>query len=183
MSYLHKIVNSKFKLIVCLSVLLIMVFAVIRVCLKQNVFYLNKTDSAPKGLYITAFTQDLDYGDYAIIHPDFVKTIYQNKNAVFLLKKVAGLPNDIYITTSNEIRINGTSYPIWQNPELPQQAPGRYIVPSCSILFLNDNPTSFDSRYVGPINARYIVTKVIFMFSLEPFEQLERKAYDFYKNI
>lgn len=137
-----------------------------------SLFYYNSSFSAPRGLYIVTLDQTLKLGDYVILRaPDNYPFLNVAKD-FNLLKQVRGFPNDTYYVTKTYVLVHNQAFPIANQseyPQLPHLDPGSYRVPVRSHLYLNDVPTSFDSRYIGPISDDHIVYKVILVFDYDQF--------------
>lgn len=125
-----------------------------------TLFFWNKTDSAPHGLYVRLFHAPLEKNDYVIVRlPVDVMTLGVQEDFL-ILKKVAGLPGDSYTVELGGLIFQGRRYPIYRTDELPQLQTGLYQVPEDAFLLLNPPDSSFDSRYLGPIMADRIVCRV-----------------------
>lgn len=134
---------------------------------EYKLFYINESDSAPHGVYMARFNIQSEDGSGArmeLLVSDFyylvslpVDVPVLDKKAGFnLIKVCCGLPGTSYIVTDTELVMDGEHYPISNKTGLPHVKPGKYIVPKDTVLFLNDPDTSFDSRYLGPINRQYV---------------------------
>lgn len=134
-----------------------------------KLFYINTTDSAPKGIYKVSLNQNLHYGDYVIVSlPVDVPKLYVEKGFL-LLKQVQGFPGDEYMVSNDALEIRGKEYKIFHQEGLPELAVGERKVPEDEMLLLNDMELSFDSRYLGPISKELIVKKVELLLPYEPF--------------
>ena len=136
--------------------------------LAGTLFYSNATDSAPRGIYLVALNQNLNYGDYVIISlPVDVPKLHVGKGFL-LLKQIRGFPGDGYTVSEDALVIRGASYRIFHQEGLPELEAGERQVPENEMLLLNDMELSFDSRYLGPISKDLIVKKVELLLSYEP---------------
>lgn len=125
-----------------------------------KVFYINRTDSAPKGIYMVSLNQKLHYGDYVIVSLPVDMPLLQVPKGFLLLKQVRGFPGDVYCVSEEAMEIHGESYTIYRQEGLPQLKAGERTIPEDEIILLNERELSFDSRYLGPIEKSQIVTKV-----------------------
>jgi len=134
-----------------------------------KLFYINVTDSAPRGIYMVSLNQNLHYGDYVIVSlPVDVPKLHVEKGFL-LLKQVRGLPGDGYVVSDDVLEIHGEAYKIFHQEGLPELDDGERQVPDNEMLLLNNMECSFDSRYMGPISKKLIVKKVDLLLSYEPF--------------
>ncbi len=125
-----------------------------------KVFYINRTDSAPKGIYMVSLNQNLHYGDYVIVSLPVEVPSLQVPKGFLLLKQVRGFPGDIYRVSEEAMEIHGEIYTIFRQEGLPQLKVGEKTVSEDEMILLNERELSFDSRYLGPIGKGQIVTKV-----------------------
>lgn len=143
-------------------------------------FYINDSDSAPHGIYMALYNIQSEDGTGArmeLLSPDLyylvalpVNVPALDKKAGFNLIKVCrALPGTPYTVKDNELIVNGRNYPITKDDDLPQLAEGEYVVPDNAVLFLNDPNTSFDSRYLGPIDRKYVKKVLFYMCSAEDY--------------
>jgi len=143
-----------------------------------KLFYVNSTDSAPKGLYMVSLNQKLHYGDYVIVSlPVDVPKLHVEKGFL-LLKQVRGFPGDIYNVSADALEIHGERYKIFHQDGLPEIKVGGKQVIKNEMLLLNDRERSFDSRYLGPIPKNLIVKKVDLLLVYEPFTMLNKEGDD-----
>ena len=151
-------------------------FATLANMLVGKLLYINVTDSAPKGIYMVSFNQNLHYGDYVIVSlPVDVPKLHVEKGFL-LLKQVRGFPDDEYTIFNDSLEIRGEEYKIFHQEGLPELAVGERKVPEDEMLLLNDMELSFDSRYLGPISKNLIVKKVDLVLSYEPFTCFIKKV-------
>lgn len=162
---LHK-VHGKTKGFVILVLSLIALFTMARLSC-GTLFYVNRTDSAPHGIYIPAVDQKLHEGDFVIVElPMDVPALHVGKGFL-LLKQVRGFPGDAYEVTEKALSIKDREYPVHTKAGIPQQEAGHYIVPKGELLLLNEPEDSFDSRYLGPMEERLVRKKVRLWVSLK----------------
>lgn len=135
-------------------------FATLANMLVGKPLYINVTDSAPKGIYMVSFNQNLHYGDYVIVSlPVDVPKLHVEKGFL-LLKQVRGFPGDKYTVSKHVLEIRGETYKIFHQEGLPELEAGERQVPENEMLLLNNMELSFDSRYLGSISKALIVKKV-----------------------
>lgn len=141
-----------------------------------KLLYINDTNSAPKGIYMVSFNQNLHDGDYVIVSlPVDVPKLHVEKDFL-LLKQVRGFPGDEYTIFNDALEIKGREYKIFHQEGLPELSVGERQVPKDEMLLLNDMELSFDSRYLGPISKILIVKKVDLMLPYEPFTCFIKKV-------
>jgi conjugative transfer signal peptidase TraF len=131
-------------------------------------FFINTTDSMPKGIYRRVKT-NIQNGDIVVIDlPQEIKTKYANLEPVIrkkpLLKRVISIGGDDVCRHGNDVIIGANAvFPIKKNI--------RNIFPFsqervCKTLATDEffaasfNENSFDSRYFGPLKSSQIITKV-----------------------
>ena len=163
--------QRKSKIFVLSVISLILIGSVLHfVCGK--LLYCNMTNSAVRGLYAAAPNQNLARGDYVIVRlPEGIESLHVDAG-FRLLKRVRGFPGESYTVDEEYLRTQDDSYRIYHKDGLPQLKTGAYIVPSGTLLLLNDTDDSFDSRYLGTIEESQIDKKVFLLLSYEPFLQL-----------
>ncbi len=132
----------------------------------NKLFFINHSSSAPQGVYVINLSQVLSYGDYCVVR--LPRSVGIMKSGTSLLKKIQGLPGDKFLVGCQDLYIHGIFYPFFDDSRLPHLSPGSYLVPEHSFLFLNDPFDSFDSRYIGPVQQNYIVSKVSLLIPFEP---------------
>ncbi len=159
----------KLFMIFCISFILLL--TILR-CLFGTIFYKNISPSAPTGIYVMAVNQELKVNDYAIVSlPQDVPALKVEKGYP-MIKKVQGFPGENYTVKSEALVFNDKKYKIFNLEGLPELVIGKYTVPENTILFLNDPEISFDSRYLGPIDQKYVLKKVNLLIPFEPFYNL-----------
>lgn len=151
-------------------------FATLANMLVGKPLYINVTDSAPKGIYMVSFNQNLHYGDYVIVSlPVDVPKLHVERGFL-LLKQVRGFPGDKYTVSKHVLEIPGETYKIFHQEGLPELEVGERQVPENEMLLLNNMELSFDSRYLGPIPKALIVKKVNLVLPYEPFTCFIKKV-------
>ena len=136
----------------------------------QDVFYENRTASAPRGIYMRCLGGSPGYGDYVIVALDRDMGVLRRGH--LMLKQVKGFPGEWYNVTDKGMEVRGKLYAFRDIPGLPKPGKGMYIVPHGQYLLLNDSPDSFDSRYLGPSGENGIRCRVKMVFSYEPLARL-----------
>ena len=158
--------QRKSKVFVLLLLALIAFFTVLRLAC-GTLFYVNRTDSAPHGVYIPCIDQRLHAGDYVIVElPLDVPTLHVKKGFP-LLKQVHGFAGEAYEITEEALIFKGRSYPIFHKDGLPHQEEGKYLLPEGKLLLLNEPEDSFDSRYLGVVDEKQVKKKVRLWISWE----------------
>lgn len=151
--------QNKSKIFAGLVIAAIMIGLILRLSV-GTLFFWNKTDSAPHGLYVRLLQAPLEKSDYVIVRlPVDVPTLGVQEGFL-LLKAVAGLSGDSYTVEKDALIFHGRRYPIYRTDDLPQLPTGTYQVPEAAYLLLNAPDSSFDSRYLGPMAADRIVCRV-----------------------
>ena len=141
-----------------------------------KLLYINVTDSAPKGIYMMSFNQNLHYGDYVIVSLPVDVPKLHVKKGFLMLKQVRGFTDDEYTIFNDALEIKGKEYEIFHQEGLPELSVGERKVPKDEMLLLNDMELSFDSRYLGPISKTLIVKKVNLVLPYEPFTCFIKKV-------
>lgn len=174
--YRHKICwnikqGKKAKIGMAITALLFLLLVVMGPVL--HMFYVNHTASAPRGLYLALPLQP-SYGDYVNVScPRDVPPLA--KKGELLLKRLRGVPGDVYIVSDDAMYINGTYYPLFHSGYLPQLAKGTFTVPDGYYFLLNDHPKSFDSRYLGPIAKEQVHSKMVLLLDYDYIETIYEK--------
>lgn len=140
------------------------------------VFYLNTSLSAPLGLYMANPFGSYGYGDYVIMSSP--RDFHDVKRGSLFLKQVRGLPGDIFVRGEKRLEINGEIYPLFEDSRLPQITRGVYCIAEDSYILLNDTENSFDSRYFGPVEKKYVRQKVVLVFDRQKFWKWEKSVHD-----
>jgi len=131
----------------------------------------NLTDSGAHGIYIYAFDQQLKCGDWCVVNlPQDVPGLHVQRGYK-LIKQVCAVSGEHYDITDNQLIVHRKSFPIKRASYLPQLEVGRYVVPAGQYLFLNEPQLSFDGRYLGSIDARYVQCKVVFIADYDKINQ------------
>lgn len=135
-----------------------------------KIFVFNDSFSMPVGLYLIDRDTSYKTGDIVVIKPpkqieDFmVKRGYLEKGND-LMKKIEGMPGDIYHTEGQLAYINekflGSIYKSDSQKRPIPQFLGKHIVPEDYFLAIaNNRPNSFDGRYFGFLKISDIKYKV-----------------------
>lgn len=167
--YNSMVVHARlYSLKICKVILFLIIGLSILFAIAGTLFYKNVSPSAPCGIYMISPNQTLNYGDFVVVKlPVDVPKLNAPKGYP-MIKKVQGLPGDVYRVGKDAVEIHGRNYKIYHLEGLPQNNKiGEHIVPKNQILFLNDPDISFDSRYLGTISKENIEKKVILICSFE----------------
>jgi signal peptidase I len=128
-----------------------------------QIFFINRTSSMPRGLYIKINSHNLQIGDIIIFNIDKFKGN--------LAKYIAGISSNEFCSDENrDLWINGI--PTAQNnidkylKESPTQSTCQTLDPD-EILVLGEHPDSYDSRYFGPIKTNQVIAKVKLIWPFE----------------
>lgn len=138
--------------------------------------YVNRTLSAPCGVYLIQPFGDIGYGDYVIAY--LPETVGRLRKGTLLLKKVQGLPGDVYTKDGNGVTVKNKFFPTKATDKLPQLKEGTYTVPDGKVLLINDAKNSFDGRYLGPVERTTVLQKVVLVLDFAPLKRFERGVYD-----
>lgn len=141
-------------------------------CFSGELFFENRTASAPQGIYLRSFGE-LSYDDYVIAALD--RDVAALKEGYLLLKRVKGFPGDVYIVNKRGLNVRGQFFPVKQVRGIPHLKDGAYIVPAGTCLLLNDSDESFDSRYLGPVKRDRIRAKVKMLLPYGPLARIFAK--------
>ena len=142
---------------------LVVIFLVLMINAIGQIFFLNKTDSMPKGIYIKLINKDPDIGDVIVFYSKYYKGN--------LLKYVAAMDNgefcfdeegDLWIDGLPHVRKNIQKYFDQDSEESKCQT-----LKKGNLLVLGDHPNSYDSRYFGPISKKEIIARVKLVFELQ----------------
>jgi len=125
-----------------------------------QIFFINRTESMPTGIYIKTKDTMPAIGDIIIFKLSSYKTN--------LIKYVAGIAGAEYcLDETNGFWINGIPVAqknIQKYPEEPaQQSICQRLKPD-ELLVLGEHENSYDSRYFGPIKKEDIVISVKFLW-------------------
>lgn len=154
----------KRRIFVLITLLLIAFLSAVYLCTGKYIFS-NSSPSAPLGIYVTSFDQELHPGDYVVVKsPKSFPAPLNIPKGYYLLKQVRGYAGEHYTVTPSYVTINGQAFLTAPDvPELsylPRLPEGEYTIPEGFHLYLNDSTISFDSRYLGPVSDQNIVHKV-----------------------
>jgi type IV secretory pathway protease TraF len=139
------------------------------------VLFWNTSHSAPLGVYCYV-PGSLNVGDFCVVK--LPRDVCNLKAGTVMLKKVAAAPGTDFLVTDNILYLQGRFYPFMVDNRLPRLQAGKYQVPAGAKLLLNDPDDSFDSRYLGPINDKYIINKVRLLVPFEPVLKMWRWLYE-----
>ena len=163
------ILNYVRKIIVVFIAVIGVLLAVRMVC--GPLIWQNLTDSGPHGIYIYALNQRLQRGDWCVVNlPKDVPSLHVSKGYK-LIKQVRAFNGEPYDIVNNKLVVGNMEFPIIRASYLPQLQDGSYVVPTNHYLFLNDPILSFDSRYLGPINADNVQCKVFLVLDYDMLNQ------------
>ncbi|HEY9233928.1 MAG TPA: S26 family signal peptidase [Phenylobacterium sp.] len=119
---------------------------------------INETTSLPKGIYLRSFTADLRRGSVVAILQPAVARPYLARHGVpadmWILKRVAALGGDAACVRGDVLSTPERQAQVLRRDRLGRALPAwrecRVLAPG-ELLLLGDTPTSFDSRYFGPV--------------------------------
>lgn len=132
----------------------------------KGIFFSNYSRSITEGVYVRTWNQEFVKGSIVTVVIPY--DLANLKKGTRLYKVVAGVPGDTYVVTEDELILDGLHYPIHREfRQLPQQAPGVYMVPDGYVLLLNEMPDSFDGRYFGVMRKRALEKRVRLLFSFK----------------
>ena len=131
----------------------------------------NASASAPVGLYRVALGVPLSRGDMVIarmarsVEQLAAERRYVPRN-VPLVKRVAGIAGDIVCAQNRLISLNGRTIARRRQVDaagrlLPAWRGCIQLEPDTVFLLMSGSPNSFDGRYFGPTDVKYIVGKAI----------------------
>ncbi len=121
-----------------------------------KVFFINRTDSMPRGIYIRRDLDKIENGDIIVfrkaeINIDLIKYVSSVGPSEYCIDQNLTLwVNEISVAT-----INTEKYPT----ERPDQSKCLPLL-NGEILALGDHPNSYDSRYFGPVKISDVVARV-----------------------
>lgn len=138
-----------------------------------GLFYVNKTISAPRGIYMAKWNDGWNYNDFVLMitNQDYGKY----KAGYKMLKHVRGMQGDTYTVEENQLIMNGNKYPIYHVKQIPQLPKGTYVIPAHKYMMMNDPKRSFDSRYIGLIDESQLKRELVLFYSYEPVYELSEK--------
>jgi conjugative transfer signal peptidase TraF len=126
----------------------------------RDVALVNETPSLPRGLYVRATDQTLRRGDVvAIAQPPgsrgYLASLHMPSD-VKLLKRIVATAGDEVCREGDKVRWSGGGVQAFSHDRrgvpLPSWSGCRRLGDD-QLLVLGDTPTSFDSRYFGPVRA------------------------------
>ena len=104
----------------CKIILFFIIFITILYLCMGTIFYKNISPSAPRGIYMIAPNQNLDYGDFVVVKLPVDVPILNVQKGYPMIKKVQGLPGDVYRVGEDAVEIHGRKYKIYHMNGLPQ---------------------------------------------------------------
>ena len=145
--------------------------------LLSEVFYVNVTESLPRGLYMRVPSENFKVGDYIVYEPSaevknlIVKNGWGSGKQDFL-KKVGAVEGEKYKISTDTLSFEIEGKYIGRvfetdnkGNELPKLR-GEFEVPQGYILPIATNERSFDGRYSGVISVSQIKAKVMPILTL-----------------
>lgn len=152
----------------CLIIVLLEIGFLVYSFFLGKAFYINLTESAPRGVYLSIPYLQLHTEDFVVVTCPVSPEVKLSEDSL-LLKSIAGLQGDCCIVKEQGIFINDRFYRKQQvgvkyKSELSR---GKHCLPKGKILLLNEYPFSFDSRYFGYVEEKNIKNKVVLILSLE----------------
>lgn len=140
----------------------------------------NTSRSIPVGLYWTS-DRPVERGEYVVLCPPQVGVVAEALRRGylsagfcpggygFMMKKVAALASDAVDIGNAGVAVNGALLPL--SAPLPADAAGRpmpryqaahFIIGNSEALLMSDvSATSFDGRYIGPVNRAQIEAVIV----------------------
>lgn len=140
----------------------------------------NTSKSIPVGLYWTS-DRPVERGAYVVLCPPQVGVVAEALRRGylsagfcpggygFMMKKVAALANDVVDIGNAGVAVNGALLPL--SAPLRQDAAGRpmpryqathFVIGNSEVLLMSDvSSTSFDGRYIGPVNRAQIEAVIV----------------------
>ncbi|EGY29990.1 conjugative transfer signal peptidase TraF [Candidatus Regiella insecticola 5.15] len=162
---------------------LVAVLAVVTIGLGGALFLaggrLNTSSSMPLGLYWIT-DKPMTKGEYVIFCPPLQTAFKEAKrrgyigfglcpgNYSYMMKKIVTLQGDNIAITAQGVSVNDTLLPHTTplptdraGQPLPQISIASYTLSESELLLMTEHsPTSFDSRYFGPVNKTQIVSVI-----------------------
>jgi len=140
----------------------------------------NTSKSIPVGLYWTS-DRPVERGAYVVLCPpqvgvvaealrrDYLPAGFCPGGYGFMMKKVAALKEDVVDISDAGVAVNGALLPL--SAPLRQDAAGRpmpryqathFVIGNSEVLLMSDvSSTSFDGRYIGPVNRAQIEAVIV----------------------
>ena len=156
--------RTRDKWLFMLLILLLLFPIGVRLGIVESPLYVNITPSAPMGIYIKSWSQELTPQAYVLVNEnhrlDRFYTHTQTQPPRFLLKHIAGMPNDTMEVTATSVIIRGDIYPTLayssKGVPLMHLPEGRYVLQNDEYFVANHPNRSYDSRYFGPVSRNEI---------------------------
>jgi type IV secretory pathway protease TraF len=129
---------------------------VIAVQFLGQIFFVNRTESMSRGIYVKKFSRELETGDIIVLKSNHFKGS--------LLKYVAAkFPGEFCIDDGDTLFIadqivgqqNIEKYSLGDSPTCRCQS-----LASNELLVVGDHPDSYDSRYFGPVKNTDVIARV-----------------------
>ncbi len=128
----------------------------------------NGSASAPLGFYWADHGR-ISRGDFVFTRlPKWAEKLIERRGylppGVPLIKRVVGMAGDEICRQGREVFVNGIAIAIARmRDEAGRKMPvwqGCRILSADEVFLLQEHPRSFDGRYFGPINRRFIISRV-----------------------
>jgi conjugative transfer signal peptidase TraF len=121
----------------------------------------NPTESAPRGWYRVRTTQRVRVGDFVVVRlPESIASLADSRGylpaKVPLVKRVGAVAGQSVCVASGALRIDGVLAAHVRSMDaagrrLPSWS-GCRVLAKRELFLLSANPSSFDSRYFGPVS-------------------------------
>jgi len=140
----------------------------------------NTSKSIPVGLYWTS-DRPVERGAYVVLCPpqvgvvaealrrDYLPAGFCPGGYGFMMKKVAALKEDVVDISDAGVAVNGAllplSAPVLQDAAgrpMPRYQATHFVIGNSEVLLMSDvSSTSFDGRYIGPVNRAQIEAVIV----------------------
>lgn len=140
----------------------------------------NTTKSIPVGLYWTSDRQ-AERGAYVLLCPPQVGVVAEARRRDylpagfcpggygFMMKKIAALKEDVVDISDAGVAVNGVLLPLsaplrhdGAGRPMPRYQATHFIIGNSEVLLMSDvSSTSFDGRYIGPVNRAQIRSVIV----------------------
>lgn len=133
------------------------------VCINEPIFFINRTASMPRGLYLVDRKKYNQIGDIIVF-----KSNEFNGN---LIKYIAAVSGDRYCFDEagalwvNEIPIAQKNIEKYSQPFLAQSI--CHILNEGELLVIGDHENSYDSRYFGPIKKNDVIATAKLLWQIK----------------